>query len=87
MLVVNGPTLELRARQAIIATGAYTSGLRLPVRTPSLAADTWRCCWRGWMHVTLPIFKSCRLSSTNLGTPLGTRTSCQLSAIPTHTGI
>jgi glycine/D-amino acid oxidase-like deaminating enzyme len=41
MLVVSGPTLELRARQAIIATGAYTSGLRLPVRTPSLAADTW----------------------------------------------
>jgi sarcosine oxidase len=41
MLVVTGPTLELRARQVIIATGAYASGLRLPVRTPSLSADTW----------------------------------------------
>ena len=41
MLAVTGPGVELRARRAIVATGAYTGALQVPVRTPLLAADTW----------------------------------------------
>jgi sarcosine oxidase len=41
MLIVTGPALEIRARNVIIAAGSYTPALRLPVRTPPLASETW----------------------------------------------
>ena len=40
-LIVTGPALEICALNVIIAAGSYTPALRLPVRTPPLAAETW----------------------------------------------
>ena len=41
MLIVTGAKVEIRAQHVVIASGSYTPALRLPVRTPPLAAETW----------------------------------------------
>jgi sarcosine oxidase len=41
MLIVTGPAVEVRARHVVVAAGAYTPALDVPVRTPPMAAETW----------------------------------------------